>query len=78
MVTIGILGPDSGQKTLERKKQELKGWPWGVLEVHFWGETGCQSQRRVRDSRHSQAHRAFEEATGGLTDIIPGSEIIII
>ena len=46
------------------------------MKVRFLGETGCRSQKRVGDFRHSQAQKAFEEATGGLTDIIPGSDML--
>ena len=38
---------------------------------------GCWSQKRVGYSRHSQTQKAFEEATGGLTDIILGSDILL-
>lgn len=61
MVTIGILGPERGQETLERSKS----WKDSseVLKVHCWGETGCWSQSGVWDSRHLQDYKAFEEAT---------------
>lgn len=37
-----------------------------------------EPEEGMLDSRHLQAYKAFEEATGGLTDIIPSSEIILI
>lgn len=39
---------------------------------------GYQSQRGEGDCKHLQGYKAFEEATVGLTDIIPVSEIIIV
>lgn len=37
-----------------------------------------ESQIRVKDSRNLQTYKAFEEATGSLTDIILGSETITV
>lgn len=77
MGIISTLGPqwpgDPGEK------QELAGWPWGLLEVHCWETDGMlESQRRVWDSRQLHTYKAFKEATGSLTDRILGSEIIIV
>lgn len=72
MATVSILVPQSGQKPLEMR--ELKGWPWTIPRL---GEIP-ESQRREWDCKRLQGYKAFEEATVGLTDIIPVSEIIIV
>ena len=37
-----------------------------------------ESQRREWDCKHLQGYNTFEEATGSLTDILPGSEVIMV